>query len=102
MQKETSSEQEEKTEELEKNSNEEAPNIQTEGKKKREKGKSPCISRPRKAQEFKQAEQEEQWKDMDKKAEFYGTHEQTTSKAWDDKEATRAIKDEEIDWLLKG
>jgi len=34
---------------------------------------------------------------MEKKAEFYGTHEQTTSEAWDDREATKAIKDEEMD-----
>ena len=42
-------------------------------------------------------EEEEKWKDIDKKAGFYGTHEQTTSEAWDAREATRAIKDEEID-----
>ena len=44
----------------------------------------------------REEEEEEQWKDMDKKAEFYGTHERTTSEAWDDREATGAIEDEEI------
>jgi len=42
-------------------------------------------------------EEEEQWKEIDRKARLYGNEEHTTSEAWDAKETTRAIKDEEID-----
>ena len=45
----------------------------------------------------REEEEKEQWKDIDRKTRFYGEHEQTTSKAWNNREATRAIKDEEID-----
>ena len=42
-------------------------------------------------------EEKEKWKDIEKPIGFYGEHEQTTSEAWNAREATRAIKDEEID-----
>ena len=45
----------------------------------------------------REEEEEEWWKDIDRKAGFYGKEEQTTSKAWDAREATRAIKDEDMD-----
>jgi len=35
--------------------------------------------------------------EIDGKARFYDKEEETTSKAWDAREATRAIKDEEMD-----
>ena len=37
-----------------------------------------------------------------KEAWFHDREEDMTSEAWHDKEATRAIKDEERDWLLRG
>jgi len=45
----------------------------------------------------REEEEKEQWKDIDRKAGFYGEHEQTTSEAWNAREATRAMKDQEID-----
>ena len=39
----------------------------------------------------------EQWKDINRIARFYGEHEHTTLEAWNVREATRAIKDEDID-----
>ena len=47
--------------------------------------------------EGRREEEEEKWKDIDKKTTFYGEHVKTTSEAWNVREATRAIKDEEID-----
>ena len=44
-------------------------------------------------------EEEEQWEDIEGKVGFYGQHEQITSEAWDAREATRAIKDEEMEHL---
>ena len=41
--------------------------------------------------------EKEQWKDIDRKARFYGEHEQTKSEALNAREATRAMKDQEID-----
>lgn len=46
---------------------------------------------------IREEEEKEQWKDIDRKVGFYGEHEQTTSKAWNAREATKAIKYEEID-----
>ena len=46
---------------------------------------------------IREEEEEEQWKDIDRKAGFYGKEEQTTSEAWDAREASRAINNEEID-----
>ena len=48
-------------------------------------------------EERTEEEEKKQWKDIDNKEGFYGEHEQTTSEAWNAREATRAIKDEEID-----
>ena len=45
----------------------------------------------------KEEEEKEQWKEIDRKEGFYGEHDQTISEAWDAREATRAMKDEEID-----
>jgi len=45
----------------------------------------------------REKEEKEQWKEIEKKARFYGEHEQTTSEAWNAREATRAMKDQEID-----
>ena len=45
----------------------------------------------------REEEEKEQWKDIDRKAGFYGEYEQTTLEAWNVREAARAIKDEEID-----
>jgi len=45
----------------------------------------------------REEEEEDQWKNIDRTAGFYDQHEQTTSEAWDAREATKAIKDEEID-----
>ena len=42
-------------------------------------------------------EEKEQWKDIDKKEGFYGEYEKTTLKSWNAREATRAMKDQEID-----
>lgn len=43
-----------------------------------------------------------QWEEAARKAWFHGREEDITSEAWHDREATKAIKDEEIDWLLRG
>ena len=45
----------------------------------------------------REEEEQEQWEEIDRKAGFYDKQEETTSKAWDDREATRAIKYEEMD-----
>jgi len=45
----------------------------------------------------REEEEKEQWKDIDRKVGFYGKHEQNTSEAWNAREATRAMKDQEID-----
>jgi len=37
-----------------------------------------------------------------KEAWFHEKEEDIASEAWHDREATRAIKDEERDWLLRG
>jgi len=41
-------------------------------------------------------------KEAERKAWFHDREEDITSEALHDKEATKAIKDEEIDWLLRG
>ena len=45
----------------------------------------------------REEEEEEQWEEIERKEGFYDKEEETTSKAWDTREAIRAIKDEEID-----
>jgi len=45
----------------------------------------------------KKEEKKRQWEEIDRKIGFYDKEEKTTSKAWDTREATRAIKDEETD-----
>jgi len=45
----------------------------------------------------REEEEEEQWKDIDKKARFYGGYKKTTFEAWNAREASRAIKNEKID-----
>ena len=75
---------------IEKSSNVQALHAKAEGQLDWPQIESPNMS-------IREEEEEEQWKDIDIKEGFYGQHEQTTSKAWDAREATRAIKDEEID-----
>jgi len=45
----------------------------------------------------KEEEEKSQWKEVDRKAGFHDKEEDLTSKAWDVKEANRAIKNEEMD-----
>ena len=45
----------------------------------------------------REEEEKEQWKDIDRKVGFYGEYKQTTSEARNAREATRAMKDQEID-----
>ena len=45
----------------------------------------------------REEQEKEQWKDINRKVGFYVEHEQTTSEAWNAREATRAMKDQEID-----
>ena len=45
----------------------------------------------------REEEEQEQWEEIDRKTRFYDKEEETTSEAWDAREATRAIKDEEMD-----
>ncbi len=42
-----------------------------------------------------------QWEEAERKAWFHDQEWDITSEAWHDMEATKAIKDEEIDWLLR-
>ena len=50
----------------------------------------------------KEEEEHRQWEEVEKKAGFHDREEDITSEAWHDKEAIRAIKDKERDWLLRG
>ena len=45
----------------------------------------------------KEEEERKQWEEIERKAGFYSQEEETTSEAWDVKEATRAMKDMDID-----
>ena len=45
----------------------------------------------------REEEEKEQWEEIDRKEGLYDKEEETTSEAWDAREATRAIKDEEMD-----
>jgi len=45
----------------------------------------------------KEEEEQQQWEEIVRKAGLYDKEEKTTSEAWDAREATRAIKDEEMD-----
>ena len=45
----------------------------------------------------KEEEEKQQWEEVDMKARFYDKEEEITSEAWDVREATKAIKDEEMD-----
>ena len=45
----------------------------------------------------KEEEEKRQWEEVEKKAGFYEQEEETTAEAWDVKEATRAMKDMDID-----
>lgn len=45
----------------------------------------------------KEEEEKRQWEEIEKKAGYYEQEEETTSEAWDVKEATRAMKDMDID-----
>ena len=42
-------------------------------------------------------EEQQQWEEVDRKAGFHDKEEEITSEAWDVREATRSIKDEDID-----
>ena len=50
----------------------------------------------------KEEEEEKQWEDMDQKVGFHDKEEDITLQAWDVREFVRAIKDEELDQLLRG
>jgi len=43
-----------------------------------------------------------QWEEAKRKAWFHDREDDITLEAWHDREATKAIKDEEIGWLLRG
>ena len=45
----------------------------------------------------KEEEEQRRWEEVERKVGFYKQEEETTSEAWDAREATRAIKDEEMD-----
>ena len=45
----------------------------------------------------KEEEEQQQWEEVDRKAGFHDKEKKLTSEAWDVREATRAIKDEEMD-----
>ena len=45
----------------------------------------------------REEEEQEQWEEIDGKERFYDKEEETTLEAWDGREATRAIKDDEMD-----
>ena len=45
----------------------------------------------------KEEEEKRQWEEVEKKAGFYEQKEETTTEAWDVREATRAMKDMDID-----
>ena len=45
----------------------------------------------------KEEEERRQWEEVEKKAGFYAQEEETTTEAWDVREATRAMKDMDID-----
>lgn len=47
--------------------------------------------------EGRREEEQEQWKEIDRKVGFYGKLEQTTTEARDDRKVNKAINDEEID-----
>lgn len=46
---------------------------------------------------LRQEKEHRQWEEVEKKAWFHEREEEITSESWHDREATRAIKDEEID-----
>jgi len=46
---------------------------------------------------IKEEDEQQQWEEVDKKAGFYDKEKETTSEAWDAREATTTIKDEEMD-----
>lgn len=45
----------------------------------------------------REEEEQEQWEEIARKVGFYDKEEETTSEAWDVREATKAINDEEMD-----
>ena len=45
----------------------------------------------------KEEEEKRQWEEVERKAGFYEQEEETKTKAWDVREATRAMKDMDID-----
>ena len=45
----------------------------------------------------KQEEEKRQWEELERKEGFYAQEEETTTEAWDVREATRAMKDMDID-----
>ena len=45
----------------------------------------------------REEEEQEKWEEIYRKAGFYNKEEETTSEAWDAREATKAIKDEDMD-----
>ena len=50
----------------------------------------------------KEEEEQKQWEEVDRKSCFYDKDEDITLEAWDVRESVRAIKDEELDQLLRG
>jgi len=47
-------------------------------------------------EEIKEEEEKWQWEEVERKADFYEQEEETTTEAWDVGEATRAMKDMDI------
>jgi len=45
----------------------------------------------------KEEEEKRQWEEVERKESFYKQQEETTTEAWDVSEATRAMKDVDID-----
>ena len=45
----------------------------------------------------KEEEEKRQWEEVEKKVGFYEQEEETTAEAWDVRDATRAMKDMDID-----
>ena len=46
---------------------------------------------------WNEEEERKQWEEIERKGGFYAQEEETTPKAWDVREATRAMKDMDID-----
>ena len=50
----------------------------------------------------KEEEEQKHWEEVDRKVGFHDREEDITSETWDVMEVVKAIKDEELDQLLRG